>query len=394
MGYKKTVVVGVSGGIAAYKALDVISTLKKRDFDVHVIMTKSATEFVNPLSFQSLSQNMVITDMFAEPKAWEIQHISLAKKADLILVVPATANIIGKVANGIGDDMLSTTIMAATAPVVFAAAMNTNMYKNPIVQDNINKLIRFGYSFISPASGRLACGDVGEGKLADTVTIVETACSMLYDKKDMIGKKVLVTAGPTISPIDPVRFLTNRSTGKMGYAIAEEARDRGAEVTLVSGPTNLAVPIGVNFIRVGTNQEMYDSVLNQFEYQDIVIKSAAVGDYRIKEYSSSKIKKKEDALSLNFVKDNDILKKLGELKKQQILVGFAAETDDLIQNAEEKLHKKNLDYIVANDVASQDTGFASDENKVFIISKEGNTVQLEKMPKRMVARELFNLINT
>jgi phosphopantothenoylcysteine decarboxylase/phosphopantothenate--cysteine ligase len=394
MGYKKTVVVGVSGGIAAYKALDVISTLKKRDFDVHVIMTKSATEFVNPLSFQSLSQNMVITDMFAEPKAWEIQHISLAKKADLVLVVPATANIIGKVANGIGDDMLSTTIMAATAPVVFAAAMNTNMYKNPIVQDNINKLISFGYSFISPASGRLACGDVGEGKLADTVTIVETACSMLYDKKDMVGKKVLVTAGPTISPIDPVRFLTNKSTGKMGYAIAEEARDRGAEVTLVSGPTNLAVPIGVNFIRALTNQEMYDSVLNQFEDQDIVIKSAAVGDYRIKEYSSSKIKKKEDALSLNFVKDNDILKKLGELKKQQILVGFAAETDDLIQNAEEKLLKKNLDYIVANDVASQDTGFASDENKVFIISKEGKTVQLEKMPKRMVARELFNLINT
>jgi phosphopantothenoylcysteine decarboxylase/phosphopantothenate--cysteine ligase len=394
MGYKKTVVVGVSGGIAAYKALDVISTLKKRDFDVHVIMTKSATEFVNPLSFQSLSQNMVITDMFAEPKAFEIQHISLAKKADLVLVVPATANIIGKVANGIGDDMLSTTIMAATAPVVFAAAMNTNMYKNPIVQDNISKLIRFGCSFISPASGRLACGDVGEGKLADTVTIVETACSMLYDKKDMVGKKVLVTAGPTISPIDPVRFLTNRSTGKMGYAIAEEARDRGAEVTLVSGPTNLAVPIGVNFIRVGTNQEMYDSVLNQFEDQDIVIKSAAVGDYRIKEYSSSKIKKKEDALSLDFVKDNDILRKLGELKKQQTLVGFAAETDDLIKNAEEKLLKKNLDYIVANDVASQDTGFASDENKVFIISKEGKTVQLEKMPKRMVARELFNLINT
>lgn len=394
MGYKKTVVVGVSGGIAAYKALDVISTLKKRDFDVHVIMTKSATEFVNPLSFQSLSQNMVITDMFAEPKAFEIQHISLAKKADLVLVVPATANIIGKVANGIGDDMLSTTIMAAVAPVVFAPAMNTNMYKNPIVQDNINKLMRFGYSFISPASGRLACGDIGEGKLADTSVIVETACSMLYDKKDMIGKKVLVTAGPTISPVDPVRYLTNRSTGKMGYAIAEEARDRGAEVTLVSGPASLAVPIGVNFIRVGTNQEMYDTVLNQFDHQDIVIKSAAVADYRIKEYSSSKIKKKEDTLNLSFVKDNDILRKLGELKKQQILVGFAAETDNLIQNAEEKLLKKNLDYIVANDVASQDTGFASDENKVFIISKEGKTVQLEKMPKRMVARELFNLINT
>jgi phosphopantothenoylcysteine decarboxylase / phosphopantothenate---cysteine ligase len=394
MGYKKTVVVGVSGGIAAYKALDVISTLKKRDFDVHVIMTKSATEFVNPLSFQSISQNMVITDMFAEPKAWEIQHISLAKKADLVLVVPATANIIGKIANGISDDMLSTTIMAAAAPVVFAPAMNTNMYKNPIVQDNINKLKRFGYSFISPASGRLACGDVGEGKLADTATIVETVCSMLYDKKDMVGKKVLVTAGPTVSPIDPVRFLTNKSTGKMGYAIAEEARDRGAEVTLVSGHTNLAVPIGVNFIRVGTNQEMYDAVVGKFEHQDIVIKSAAVGDYKVKEYSSSKIKKKEDELNLSFVKDNDILRKLGELKKQQILVGFAAETDDLIKNAEEKLLKKNLDYIVANDVAPQDTGFASDENKVFIISKEGKTVQLEKMPKRMVARELLDLINT
>jgi phosphopantothenoylcysteine decarboxylase/phosphopantothenate--cysteine ligase len=357
-------------------------------------MTKSALEFVTPLSFQSLSQNMVVTDMFAEPKAWEIQHISLAKKADLMLIVPATANLIGKIANGIADDMLSTTIMATTAPVVFAPAMNTNMYNNPIVQENINKLKKIGYCFISPASGRLACGDVGEGKLADAGLISDVILSMLYDIKDLKNKKVLVTAGPTIAPIDPVRYISNRSTGKMGYAIAEEARDRGAAVTLISGPTNITPPFGVDFISVKTNQEMYDKVLEYFPHQDMVIKSAAVADYKPEQYSSTKIKKSVNNLTLALTKDNDILKKLGEIKKHQLLIGFAAESDNLVENAKVKLIKKNLDYIVANDISSADIGFASDENKVFIFNKNGTSKQLDKMPKRLVARELFNLINS
>jgi phosphopantothenoylcysteine decarboxylase/phosphopantothenate--cysteine ligase len=336
---------------------------------------------------------MVTNDMFAEPKAWEIQHISLAKKADLMLILPATANIIGKVPGGIADDMLSTTIMATTAPVVFAPAMNTNMYKNPIVQDNIHKLSNLGYNFIAPQSGRLACGDDGEGKLADTELIANYVSSLLYDKKDLKNKKVLVTAGPTIAPIDPVRFITNKSTGKMGYSIAEEARDRGAEVTLVSGPTSLKIPFGIKIINVATNQEMYDQVLEQFKNSDIVIMSAAVADYKPSQYSNIKIKKKENNLSLSLEKDNDILKKLGELKKHQMLVGFAAESNDLAQNAQSKLINKNLDYIVANDILSNDTGFASDENKVLIMSRLGEKIQLDKMPKRIVARELFNLIN-
>lgn len=390
---KKTIVVGVTGGIAVYKALDVISQLKKKDFEIHVIMTESAKEFVTPLSFQSLSQNIVNSDMFEEPRAWEIQHISLAKKADLIAVIPATANIIGKVASGISDDLLSTTIMATKAPVVFAPAMNTNMYNNPIVQDNINKLIKFGYEFIKPASGRLACGDEGEGKLADTTFIAGVIESMLYDKKDLRGKKVLVTAGPTMASIDPVRYITNRSSGKMGYAIAEEARDRGAEVILISGPTNLKVPFGVKLVNVKTNEDMLEAVIDNFEKQDIVIKAAAVADYRPKEYSNRKIKKVDDEFSLTLVKDTDILEKLGKLKDNQILVGFAAESNDILENANKKLEKKNLDYIVANDITASDTGFASDDNKVTIICRDGKKIDLIKMTKREVARNLFDLLN-
>lgn len=394
MPVQKNVVIGVTGGIAAYKALDVISNLRKKDINVDVIMTESATNFVSPLSFQSLSQNIVITDMFSEPKSWEIQHISLAKKADLFAIVPATANIIGKVASGIADDMLSTTIMATNAPVVFAPAMNTNMYKNPIVQDNISKLKGLGYSFIPPASGRLACGDTGEGKLADTNLITEYILMMLNLKKDLTGKKVLITAGPTISPIDPVRFITNRSTGKMGYELAKEARDRGAEVTLVSGPTNLPAPFGINTIYINTNQEMLNAVTENFDKQDIVIKSAAVADFKIKEYSEQKIKKgSSDGLSLTFVKDNDILKHLGSIKTKQILVGFAAESQDLIENASQKLKKKNLDYIVANNILGTDVGFASDNNKVTILHKDGKVTSLEKMSKRQIASKIFDIIN-
>lgn len=389
---KKCVVIGVTGGVAVYKALDVISRLKKKDIDVRVIMTKSATEFVTPLSFQALSQNMVVTDMFDEPKAWEIQHISLAKRADLMLVVPATANIIGKVANGIADDMLSTTIMATKAPVVFAPAMNTNMYENRIVQDNIRKLKDYGYNFIEPATGRLACGDEGRGKLEDPEIIVENVLSMLYDNKDLVGKKILVTAGPTVAAIDPVRFITNKSSGKMGYAIAEEARDRGAEVTLISGPTNIKPPIGVNLINVNTNEEMYKAVIDRFNEQHIIIKSAAVADYKPKTYSDKKIKKKEDTLSIEFEKDNDILQTLGQMKTSQILVGFAAESNDVIENAESKLKRKNLDYIVANNICSNDTGFGTEHNKVSIISKDGKEIHLDKMTKREVAKNIFDII--
>ncbi|MGL4451552.1 MAG: bifunctional phosphopantothenoylcysteine decarboxylase/phosphopantothenate--cysteine ligase CoaBC [Sarcina sp.] len=388
---KKCVVVGVTGGIAVYKALDVISKLRKADIDVQVIMTKSATEFVTPLSFQSLSQNMVITDMFAEPKAWEIQHISIAQRADLMLIVPATANIIGKVANGIADDMLSTTIMATTSEVVFAPAMNTQMYKNRIVQDNITKLKNYGYNFIKPASGRLACGDVGEGKLADTEEIVEIVLSKLYETKDLVGKNVIVTAGPTRAEIDPVRFITNKSTGKMGYEIAKEARDRGANVTLVSGTDSIKRPLGVDFIKVNTNEEMFNAVIERFESADIVIKAAAVADYKPKTYSDIKIKKQEGDLSILLERDKDILKTLGNMKKEQILVGFAAESNDLIENATKKLKNKNLDYIVANDITSTVTGFGSDENKVTILSKDGR-VDLSQMSKREVAKNIFDII--
>jgi phosphopantothenoylcysteine decarboxylase/phosphopantothenate--cysteine ligase len=393
MSERKTVVVGVTGGVAVYKALDVVSKLKKADFDVHVIMTEHAAKFVHPLSFQSISQNMVVTDMFAEAKAWEIQHISLAKKADLMLIVPATVNILGKVANGIADDMLSTTIMATKAPVVFAPAANTNMFLNPIVQNNIERLKNYGYKFIEPESGRLACGDVGAGKLADTQLISDIVISMLYDLKDLVGKKVLVTAGPTIAPIDPVRYITNNSSGKMGYAIAEEARDRGAEVVLVSGPTSLQKPFGIEVINVKYNYEMLKEVEEQFESSDIIIKSAAVADYKPKSYSEKKIKKNTDALTLEFEKDTDILKKLGSMKKNQILVGFAAESNDLIENAQGKLERKNLDYIVANDITSSDTGFASNENKVNVLCKDGRNISIPKMSKKMIARELFNIVN-
>lgn len=395
MNEKKCVCIGVSGGIAVYKALDIISALKKKDIDVRVIMTESATKFVTPLSFQSLSQNMVVTDMFAEPKAFEIQHISLAKRADVFLVAPATANIIGKVANGISDDMLSTTIMATRAKVIFAPAMNTNMYENPIVQDNIEKLKKYGYEFIEPASGRLACGDLGKGKLADVNTIVEKVLEALNEKEftnDLIGKNVLVSAGPTHSKIDPVRFITNRSTGKMGYYIAEEAKRRGANVTLVSGPTNINPPNGINVINITTNEEMKNAILDNFEKSDIVIKSAAVADYKAKNYSNEKIKKGEGDLVLTFVRDNDILKILGEKKSNQILVGFAAESNNVLENAKRKLENKNLDYIVANDITSADTGFGSEDNKVIIISKDGEEIYLDKMSKKEVASKIFETI--
>ena len=389
----KKVLLGVSGGIAVYKALDVISRLKKKGIEVKVIMTKSATEFVTSLSFQSLSENPVVIDMFDEPKAWEIQHISLAKWADLVVVVPATANIIGKVANGIADDMLSTTIMATKAEVIFCPAMNTNMYENKIVRKNMATLKDLGYGFINPASGRLACGDIGRGKLENTEIIAEKIIKKLSSKsRDFEGKNVLVTAGPTIVPIDPVRYLTNRSTGKMGYEIAKEARDRGANVTLISGPTSLDIPTGINFIKVNTNEEMLNAVLDNFNDSNIVVKSAAVADFNVKEYSKEKIKKTDSNLVIELERDKDILETLGKQKTNQIIVGFAAESSNVIENAKAKLKRKNIDYIVANDITSNDTGFASDDNKVTIISSLGDVISLDKMSKREVAKNIFDMI--
>lgn len=388
----KTVVLGVTGGIAAYKALDIVSSLRKKDIDVHVIMTEHAKEFVTPLSFQSLSSNTVIYDMFEEPRAFEIQHISLAKKADVILVAPATANIIGKIANGIADDMLSTTIMATKSEVMFAPAMNTNMYENPIVQNNIEKLKKYGYKFIEPDSGRLACGDVGKGKLADVGDICEMVESSLCNNKDLTGKKILVSAGPTISKIDPVRYITNNSSGKMGYEIAKEARDRGGKVTLVSGPTSLKAPLGIDIINISTNEEMKNAIMDRHEEFDIIVMSAAVADYKAKHYSDKKIKKGNEDLVIEFERDSDILKLLGEVKKDNILVGFAAESNDLLENARGKLIKKNLDFIVANDISTNEYGFKSDFNKVTIISRDGKEVVLDKMTKREVAKNLFDTI--
>lgn len=388
----KNIVLGVTGGIAAYKALEITSRFIKENYNINVIMTKAACEFVTPLSFQSLSRNMVTCDMFETPNSWEIKHISLASKADIILIAPATADIIGKIANGIADDMLSTTVMASKAPVVFAPAMNCNMYENPIVKENINKLRSLGYLFIEPESGVLACGDIGKGRLADVDNIVSFVKVLLSEKKDLKNKKVLVTAGPTIAPIDPVRYITNHSSGKMGYAIARKARDRGADVVLISGPVSIKPPLGIELINVRTNQEMYESVLEHFEESNIVIMSAAVSDYKAKFYSDEKIKKNENGLLIEMIKDNDILMKLGKTKTHQTLIGFAAESCNLLENAMKKLKSKNLDYIVANDIKSIDTGFKSDDNKVLIIEKSGNIIPLEKMPKSKVAEKLFDII--
>ena len=315
----KTVVIGVSGGIAVYKCLDVISRLRKLGVNVNVIMTKSATEFVAPLSFQSLSQNYVVCDMFEDPKTWDVEHISLAKKADVFLIAPATANVIGKIANGIADDMLTTTVMATKGKVLIAPAMNTNMYENPIVQRNISILKELGYNFVEPESGRLACGDTGKGKLATPETIVNEVVSLLTQKQDLKGKNIIVTAGPTMESIDPMRFISNRSTGKMGYSIAAQAINRGAEVTLISGPTNLTPPQNLKkLIRIESAEDMYNAVLNNMDENQVIIKSAAVADYKPKNYSDKKIKKTDDDLSIELDRNKDIAYEIGKIKKDKI----------------------------------------------------------------------------
>ena len=389
----KTVVIGVSGGIAVYKTLDVVSRLRKLGVNVNVIMTKSATEFVTPLSFQSLSQNYVVCDMFEDPKTWDVEHISLAKRADVFLIAPATANVIGKIANGIADDMLTTTVMATKAKVLIAPAMNTNMYENPILQRNINKLKELGYNFVEPESGRLACGDTGKGKLASPETIVDEVVKLLSKDQDLKGKSIIVTAGPTVESIDPMRYITNRSTGKMGYSIAKEAIERGADVTLITGPTNLTPPQNLKkLVKIESAKDMYEAVLENLDENDVVIKSAAVADYKPKNYSNKKIKKSDDDLVIELDRNKDIAQEIGKIKNNKILVGFAAETNDLIENASLKIKKKNLDFIVANDLTKEGAGFGVDTNIVKIIDKEGNITEYPKMKKEEVANIILDKI--
>lgn len=389
----RKIVVGVTGGIASYKSIEIVSRLKKAGALVQTMMTESATNFVTPLTFREISGNPVVTSMWSEPTKWNIEHIALANWADLFLIAPATANIIGKIANGIADDMLSTTVMATKAPVVFAPAMNSNMYVNPVTQQNIQKLAALGYHFIQPAYGLLACGIEGPGRLPEPILIVEKVISLLNDRNSLTGKKVLITAGGTREPIDPVRYIGNRSSGKMGYALADVAAKRGAKVSLVSGPSSLPVPDGVEIIRVETALQMKDAVLSQFDDADIIIKAAAVADYRPQVAAEHKIKKSDDTLTIVLEKNPDILLELGRRKSHQLLVGFAAETQDLINNAKEKLAKKNLDMIVANDVTKPGAGFNSDTNIVKVLYRDGRIEELPKMTKTGLAEIILNKIS-
>jgi phosphopantothenoylcysteine decarboxylase / phosphopantothenate---cysteine ligase len=389
----KNVVLGVTGGIAAYKACDIVSRLKKLNANVDVIMTKAATEFITPLTLQSISQNKVTVDMFEKSENWDIEHISLAKKADILIIAPATANIIGKIANGIADDMLSTTAMATNASILIAPAMNINMYTNPIVQANIEKLKNTGVGFIAPESGRLACGDIGVGKLAAVETIVAEIVKLLTWTKDFSGKKLMITAGPTREAIDPVRFITNHSSGKMGYALAEAAVKRGADVTLIAGPVTLKEPKGLySFIAVESAAEMRQAVMDNFQEMDVIIMSAAVGDFKPKWKSPEKIKKTDNSLTIELEKTADILAELGKVKGERILIGFAAETQKVSEYAGEKLIHKNLDFIVANDLTQEGAGFGVETNIVKIIDRSGKIEDLPLMSKLELGRIILDRI--
>lgn len=392
----KNIVVGVSGGIAAYKACDVVSKLKKQGFEIDVIMTKNAQEFVSPLTFQTLSNQTVVTDMFETPSDWNVEHIELAKKADVFVIVPATANIIGKIANGIADDMLTTTIMATEAKKVIVPAMNTKMYHNPFVQENILKLKKHGYYFIEPVSGLLACGDTGKGKMEEPTVIVEELCLIANQTKEMAGCKVTVTAGATTEDIDPVRYLTNRSTGKMGYAIAEQAILKGATVVLISGKTNLKPPRGLSkFIEARSAEEMYQEVKREFFDTDILIKAAAVADFTPKVVAKNKIKKQDENLVIDLKRTKDIAYEMGQLKKSnQVMVGFAAETESVLEHAVQKLKKKNLDFIVSNDLTKSGAGFGTDTNIVNFLFPDGEIEKYDLMQKKEVADRILEKAHT
>lgn len=388
----KTVLLGASGSIAAYKTAYLASSLKKLNADVHVLMTENATNFINPITFETLTGNKCLVDTFDRNFEFSVEHVSLAKKADVVMLAPASANVIGKIAHGIADDMLTTTIMACRCRKIIAPAMNTNMFENPIVQDNLKTLERYGYEIITPATGYLACGDTGAGKMPEPELLLEYILREIACEKDMEGLKVLVTAGPTQEPVDPVRFITNHSTGKMGYAIAKVCMRRGAEVTLVSGPTAAQKPEFVNYIPVTTAREMFEEVTSRAREQDIIIKAAAVADYRPKDVSSEKVKKKDGELFLEMERTDDILAYLGSHRRPgQFLCGFSMETENVLENSREKLKKKNLDMIAANSLKVQGAGFGGDTNVITIIT-EDEEVSLELMSKEEAASKLLDQI--
>ena len=388
----KTVVLGVCGGIAAYKAVDVVSRLVKCGATVHVIMTAAAVQFVTPLTFREISGQPVYTTMWEEPKLWNVEHIALARRADLFVIAPATANMIGKIAHGIADDFLSTTVMATTAPVLIVPAMNTEMYLSAATQTNLKILADRGFHLMKPESGPLACGTAGIGRLPEPAAIVEQVAAHFETGKSLQGVRLLVTAGGTREAIDPVRYIGNRSSGKMGYAIAAVAAERGAEVTLVSGPVALAAPPGVTRVSVESALEMRDAVLAAFPSVDIVIKAAAVADYRPEVVAEQKIKKQSSSMTVNLIKNPDILAELGSSKSGQFLVGFAAETQDLAKNAAEKLRRKNLDMLVANDVTQAGAGFESETNIVKVFYQDGVSEELPQMSKRELAAILLDRV--
>lgn len=388
----KTVLLGVTGSIAAYKIAYLASALKKLHAEVHVLMTKNATNFITPITFESLTGTKCLVDTFDRNFQFQVEHVSIAKQADVALIAPASANVIGKIANGIADDMLTTTIMACKCHKIIAPAMNTNMYENPILQDNLKKLQGYGYEVIEPASGYLACGDVGAGKMPEPETLLSYILKEIAFSKDLRGRKVLVTAGPTQEAIDPVRYITNHSSGKMGYALAKMAMLRGAEVTLVSGPVSIVPPPFVKLIPVATAREMFEAVTSRSEEQDIIIKAAAVADYRPKQVSDEKVKKHDEELSIELEKTDDILKYLGEHRRPgQFLCGFSMETQNMLGNSRDKLLKKHLDMVAANNLKVPGAGFQGDTNVLTLITQEED-VSLQLMSKEDAATKILDKI--
>lgn len=390
----KTVLLGITGGIAAYKSAYVASGLKKKGYDVHVVMTENATEFISPLTFETLTNNRCSVDMFDRNFEYDVKHISLAKAADVVLIAPATANTIAKLAHGIADNMLTTTVLACTCPKIIVPAMNTAMYENPATQDNLDILRDYGFEVIEPAEGLLACGDEGKGKMPEPDALIACVEHAIGHEKDLLGKRLLVTAGPTQEAIDPVRYITNHSSGKMGYALAKMAALRGAEVTLVSGPVSLQPFAGVRKIDVVSAQDMFEAVTSRNAEQDIVIMCSAVADYKPAVYAAQKVKKSDADLHIDLTRTQDILGYLGEHKREgQVLVGFSMETENLLENSRAKLDKKNADLICANSIASAQTGFAVDTNKVTLITRQG-VLELPLCSKEQTADLILDKICT
>lgn len=388
----KTVILGVTGSIAAYKAANLASMLKKQHADVQVIMTKNATQFMNPITFESLTGNKCLVDTFDRNFQFQVEHVALAKRADLAIIAPATANIMAKLAHGLADDMLTTTLLACRCPKLIAPAMNTRMYENPVTQDNMDLLRKYGFRIIEPAVGHLACGDTGAGKLPPETLLLECVLDEIAMEKDMKGLHVLITAGPTMEAIDPVRFISNHSTGKMGYALARVCRRRGAEVTLVSGKTNLEAPYGVTLVPVTSAQDMFEAVSSRAKEQDMIIKAAAVADYRPVTVAENKIKKSPGDMSIALERTTDILAWLGEHRREgQVLCGFAMETEHMVEHAKEKLTKKHVDMIAANNVKVAGAGFGTDTNVVTLITEDG-VEELAKMSKEEVASRIVDAL--